>query len=167
MAGKAHQRGPLTRYHGTLKAELREWFGLSFWIMEFEMQIKLERRAYLPHVTLGVLTCKGTTLVTLERGWHGNRPFESCIPEGRYACSRVISPRFGPTWRVDRVPGREDILFHAGNYPKDTDGCILLGQMLSEQEYSILQSRKAVEEFMAETAGLQQIDLFVTGYRPK
>jgi hypothetical protein len=131
------------------------------------MQIKLERRAYLPHVTLGVLTYKGKTLVTLERGWNGNKPFESCIPEGRYPCARVNSPRFGPTWAVKRVPDREDILFHAGNYPKDTDGCILLGQMLSEQEYSVLQSRKAVEEFMADTHDLTQMDLFITGYRPK
>lgn len=131
------------------------------------MQLRLERRAYLPHVTLGVLTYRGKTLVTLERAWNNNRPFESCIPEGRYHCMRVNSPQFGKTWGVKNVPNREDILFHAGNFAKDTEGCILLGQMLSEQEYTILNSRKAVSEFMADTVDLESIDLIITGFRPK
>lgn len=130
------------------------------------MQLRLERRAYLPHVTLGVLVYGRKTLVTLEPPWRGNKVRESCIPEGRYVCSRVNSPKFGRTWEVNGVSGREDILFHGGNTPKDTEGCILLGQMLSEQEYAIVQSRAAMSEFLRDTENLAVMDLLVVPYRP-
>lgn len=65
--------------------------------------------------------------VTLERGWRDNRPRESCIPKGSYTCCEHVSPRFGDTYLVTNVPGRSEILFHAGNFYTDTEGCILVG----------------------------------------
>lgn len=128
------------------------------------MRVKLERRAYLPHCTIGVLTYGAKTFVTMERPWRGNEPFESCIPEGKYTCKRVMSPKFGDTWEVTAVPRREAILFHAGNKSSDVQGCIALGTMLSEQEYAVLYSKKAIEEFLCDTKHLPEIELCVTHY---
>ena len=133
------------------------------------MKLQLERRAYLPHCTIGVLTYQhdgDKTLVSMERPWLDNAPFESCIPEGKYVCRRFSSKKFGETWEVCGVPKREAILFHAGNVAGDVQGCIALGTTLSEQEYKILASRKAVGEFLADTAGASELELIVTHYKP-
>ena len=57
----------------------------------------------------------------------------SCIPEGEYRCEWHHSPKFGHVYKVMHVPGRTDILIHAGNYAGDVNkgyktdsyGCIL------------------------------------------
>lgn len=68
--------------------------------------------------------------VTMERPWRDNKPFKSCIPTGTYAVGRHQSPKFGACLKVHDVPDRTDILFHAGNFPEDTTGCILPGSKL-------------------------------------
>ena len=73
---------------------------------------------------------------SIELPWKDNTPDMSCIPAGKYSCTWHMSPRFGWVYKVHDVPGRSDILFHAGNIAGDTDvgfktdskGCILLGQ---------------------------------------
>lgn len=125
------------------------------------MELKLERRAYLPHVTLGVLTCAQRTWVTLELPWRDNEPFKSCIPDGRYDVRRKSSRRFGETWEVLNVSRREAILFHAGNTTKDTEGCILIGTYLSEQDYAIGGSKVAMQELNACLSGVETIQLSV------
>ena len=70
-------------------------------------------------------------LRTLELPWKNNERGISCIPEGVYECKPFPSHRFGMTWEVTRVPDRSAILFHKGNYPKDTRGCILVGSGVS------------------------------------
>lgn len=52
----------------------------------------------------------------------------SSIPAQQYECHWHQSSRFGSTYRVLDVPGRTNVLFHAGNRAKDTRGCIILGQ---------------------------------------
>ena len=52
---------------------------------------------------------------TLELPWLNNIRQESCIPAGTYNCERLNHPRFGHCWHVKDVPGRSEILFHAGN----------------------------------------------------
>ena len=129
------------------------------------MRLRLERRAYLPHCTIGVLTYGDErTLVTMERPWRENEAFVSCIPEGRYSCKRYHSKKFEDTWEVRGVPSREYILFHAGNSAADVQGCIALGTMLSEQEYKVLNSRVALKEFLRDTARESALDLTITHY---
>lgn len=67
---------------------------------------------------------------TLEPPWRENRPFESCIPPGVYKGFKRIKGT--GKWDYDviellEVPGRKNIQLHAGNYPKNTTGCVLLG----------------------------------------
>jgi len=67
--------------------------------------------------------------VTLELPWRANMRNLSCIPAGDYTVSKVNSPKFGPgTFQVNNVKGRSHILFHAGNFTRDIEGCILLGE---------------------------------------
>jgi len=53
---------------------------------------------------------------------------ETCIPTGTYNVTSYDSPKQGRTVPLlEDVPGFADIEIHVGNYPRDTDGCLLLG----------------------------------------
>ena len=93
------------------------------------LKLKLIRKAANSLGTKGILEVPGlnTSLFTIENPWLDNKKTDSCIPTGTYICKPVNSPRFGKTIEVTDVPNRSHILFHAGNSPDDTDGCILLG----------------------------------------
>jgi hypothetical protein len=94
----------------------------------------LLRHTDSPHGVFGYLTLyddaaqRVARFVTAEDDWLNNLPRVSCIPAGTYRCHRVVSPKFGPTYQVMAVPGRDHILFHAGNVEENTEGCILLGE---------------------------------------
>lgn len=70
--------------------------------------------------------------VTMELPWKNNGKNISCIPVGIYTVVKHTSPKFGSCLKVLDVPGRSEILFHAGNYNKDTHGCILPGKQFAE-----------------------------------
>ena len=112
------------------------------------MILKLLRTKHLPDRTLGKLEVEGKTFATLELPDKGNQKNISRIPEGRYECIPRWSRKF-PYMHllVLAVPDRSDILIHAGNTPKDTSGCILIGKGFSPTD-GLTSSRKAVEELM-------------------
>lgn len=96
------------------------------------------KRVYKPLHTQGVMLVSGAKFCsTLEETWKNNasdNPFtvaeeESCIPEGEYEASVIVSPSRG--WKVILfygVPKRTAIEIHSGNKLKDTKGCILVGK---------------------------------------
>jgi hypothetical protein len=121
-------------------------------------RVKLIRVEKDHNLTRGVLLVDGKyQAVTLELPYRDNQRDISCIPVGTYNCQRVQSPRFGNTFEVTEVPGRSHILFHAGNYPRDTRGCILLGTSMYADLASISQSRSAMGGFLV---AMQNIDEF-------
>ncbi len=66
---------------------------------------------------------------TLDQG-----PFWAKVKDGTYTCKRGEhqlhnSPKF-ITFEVTGVEGHQGILFHVGNYNKDSEGCILLGRRI-------------------------------------
>ena len=94
--------------------------------------------------------------LTLEPPWKNNEKNISCIPCGLYQCEFHISPKFGPTYQVKGVPDRTHILFHKGNYTKNTKGCVLVGEQFErtdKSECTLLASAKGFGEFMKRNAG--------------
>ena len=82
--------------------------------------------------TLGYLSCKTGELIcyTLELPDHDNLPNISRIPAGHYDVDylkRSWSGKYHNTYHVRKVPGRSGILFHKGNWAKNSRGCILTG----------------------------------------
>lgn len=71
---------------------------------------------------------------TLEPALRPARPASQegvwAIPAGWYRMELTMSPRFHRLLPILRyVPGRTGIRIHAGNTPKDTRGCILVGHL--------------------------------------
>lgn len=99
--------------------------------------------------------------LTLERPWQDNVENLSCIPMGRYRCRRIRSPKFGVTFEVCEVPGRTNILLHAGNVLADTQGCILVGEEFAGtwEAPSLASSRRGFEELMRYLEGMTEFDL--------
>jgi hypothetical protein len=94
----------------------------------YSKSVILKRILSNAYVTLGQLWIGGFPLLaTLELPWRDNHKMVSCIPAGAYTIMRVNLPKFGTTYEVLGVPGRSEILFHKGNYPSHTEGCILVG----------------------------------------
>ena len=53
---------------------------------------------------------------------------QTCIPTGTYDVTSYPSPRNGRNVPLlNNVPGFAYVEIHEGNFPKDTDGCLLLG----------------------------------------
>lgn len=92
-----------------------------------------------------------------ERADLNNQRNISCIPVGKYRCTRHITanyPEARRAYAVNDVPNRTGILFHSGNIPiVDSQGCILLGMSAGKlahngrQMDAVLQSRDAMENF--------------------
>ena len=99
------------------------------------------------------------TVATLELPWKDNKKEVSCIDSGYYTNVKQFSAagKLGKRLEIPDVPGRTDIRFHAGNYPKDTKGCILVGEYSDEPDY-IKNSRKTMDamydDFKDETGNL-------------
>ena len=100
-------------------------------------------------------------LMTLELPWRDNKRGCSCIPKGTYTCKKVQSRKFGETFEITGVEGRDSILFHKGNFPSSTRGCILLGLGTASCNggYMITDSARAMEKFLAAVGNAQQFTL--------
>ena len=68
-------------------------------------------------------TCK-----VLELVWKDNQKRISCIPTGDYEVSKRWSEKYGSHFIVLNVPNRSYILWHYGNFHKNTLGCLLMGK---------------------------------------
>lgn len=108
------------------------------------MKLKLHRVYKGDDYTIGKLYIDGVAFCdTMEDKYRdltkeAKVPGETCIPNGTYKITMdVVSPKYskrkqydfckGKLPRLLNVPKFEGILIHIGNYPKDTEGCILVG----------------------------------------
>jgi hypothetical protein len=99
------------------------------------MNVKIKRE-YFPTETLGSLKVFDKMLIvfeckTIELPDKYNQRKISCIPEGTYQVSKIVSPTKGKCFSIHDVPNRSAVLIHIGNYAAgkkvDTEGCILPG----------------------------------------
>lgn len=80
------------------------------------------------------------------------RGMDRRILEGVYDVAWWHSPKFNrilPVLFNEQVPRDRCILIHAGNYPKDTEGYILLGSTFSDE--GVFNSLSTLKSFLALT----------------
>lgn len=99
--------------------------------------------------------------VTLEHSYNG-RPK---LPPGSYTCVKGLHKLHDgisfETFEITGVPGHTGVLFHVGNYNKDSNGCVLLGRRVVPQETGermITSSKNTFNKFIDIT---KNIDSFV------
>lgn len=106
----------------------------------------------------GVLRGEGIlTLRTGELQRSDNAVNLSRIPPGVYRLTKHDSPKFGECLFVHGVPGRTNILIHAGNWCGrgdlrcDVKGCILVGEVrgVLMGQWAVLNSRIALASLLS------------------
>lgn len=125
------------------------------------MDLTLTRSAIAKDGVLGTLKSNDLSFscVTLEHAYEditsANR-FNPKLPAGTYKCVRGqhrlhnMTSDF-TTFEITGVPGHSNILFHWGNYNRDSEGCVLIGDAVttdSDGEVMITSSRLTFSEFM-------------------
>jgi len=129
------------------------------------MNLNLQRTNLSPNSTEGKLSVNGTfqcyTLEPTVREVVGESvslwkiPGKTAIPAGTYAVEvTYFVPQaalgqgggyYAPL--LDNVPGFIGIRIHIGNFPNDTEGCILVGTQLGQDE--VLNSKVAFTALMS------------------
>ncbi len=87
------------------------------------------KRWYHKDCTIGRLTLSGGTFqcFTLELPWKENERGISCIPAGTYEAFKRMSPKNGSVIELLNVKDRSNIQIHRGNYTRQIEGCVLVG----------------------------------------
>ena len=121
------------------------------------INLLLIRDTFSDNSTIGELFINGERFCdTLENPWINNKKNVSCIPRGEYKVrlrlARESATRDYLHLLVEDVENRSYILFHIGNTPKDTSGCILVG--LGSQQDFVSNSRLAMDLVMKEILNL-------------
>lgn len=115
------------------------------------MKVRIKRAWSDERCTLGMLSIEGLThdpFFTLENPARFTTK-DARIPSGTYECEPYSGTKYKDVYIVKDVPGRTAILFHWGNFERDTEGCILIGDgagMMSGQP-AITGSRIAFDRF--------------------
>lgn len=113
-------------------------------------KILLKREIISNKAILGILYKEGKEIArTLENPDLGNMPKISCIPTGTYKCVKDNTGKF-QWWKVLNVKGRRDVEIHQGNTTKDTEGCIIIGQLWGfyQGRLAVLNSVKTLEKLI-------------------
>ena len=124
------------------------------------------RETFTDKSTIGKLFVNGEYFCyTLELPYRDNQRRISCIPSGEYKVrlrlARESATRNYLHLLVQDVPNRTYILFHRGNRPSHTKGCILVGQTY-EQDF-VGNSTLAMDLLMKEIINLggENINLII------
>jgi hypothetical protein len=130
------------------------------------VNLLLIRDTFTKKSTIGKLHINGETFCdTLENPWLDNQRNISCIPEGQYKVrlrlARESATRDYLHLLVQDVPNRKWILVHIGNYPSQTQGCILVGN--GREQDAVNNSRLAMDLVIKEILNLdgENINLII------
>lgn len=127
-------------------------------------QVVLQRAWSDYRATLGmikILDHDHPPLFTLENPLRATT-VDSRIPGGDYICTPYSGTKFKDVYLVKDVPNRTAILFHVGNFERDTEGCILvgLGAGMMKSEPAVMQSQDGFAIFKA-VIGQQNFKLWI------
>ena len=136
------------------------------------MDLRLERLWLAPLDTIGTFLIDGLfecfVLEDQVREAGVKVPGQTAIPVGRYEVIITPSQRFKEDLPLlVGVPGFEGVRIHAGNTHEDTEGCILVGQVLTGlapgPSFTIGNSRRALNLVLVKLkAGLARGTVSVT-----
>lgn len=127
----------------------------------------LTRQMRSEHGIFGTLHMPETTYATLEHAYRVGDVYAPKLPEGEYLCVKGTHRLEGmnhsfETFEVTNVPGHTGILFHVGNYNRDSNGCILLGSSYSQSSPPmIIASNTAFRFFLCYLKDVSQFELTV------
>ena len=123
----------------------------------------LIRDTFTDKSTLGKLYFNGEFYGhTLELPWKDNEKRASCIPKGVYEVKKRHTEESKYKYEhlhILDVENRELILLHIGNYPKNSKGCILLGNTRALN--FVGESRKAFYKLMYDLGSFDKIELII------
>ena len=131
-----------------------------------DVNLLIIRDTFTDNSTLGKLFINGEKFCdTLELPYRDNQRSVSCIPAGQYEVrlryAEESASRKYTHLLVKDVPNRSYILFHKGNKPSNTRGCILVGQ--TRQQDFVGNSTLAMNLLMKEIINLggENINLII------
>jgi hypothetical protein len=119
--------------------------------MNFKLSIFIVRE----DCRIGIMSINGDIFTTLDLGTDRN-----FLPPGTYYCKEVDSDSFGNTFEIE-VEGHSCVYFHNGNYPKDTNGCILLGLGYDPTVPMITHSKTAFDKFQRLLQDVESFNLII------
>lgn len=137
------------------------------------MNLTLKNTEYTPDGIFGELLDENLNRVafTLQHAYDSGNGIGSYVPKvppGAYLCVKGEHKLEGmtsyfTTYEVTKVQGCTGILFHVGNFNKDSAGCILLGSgiELDNNPPMITASRLAFQDFIVLQSGLDSFTLVV------
>jgi hypothetical protein len=127
------------------------------------MNLRLIRRIFSEVSTIGELFIDDVhQCYTLEPAVKTDGSTPHAIPEGAYAVTIRESPRFGREMpHVENVPDFEGILIHWGNYPHDTEGCILVGENVDKNPDIIDTSKVAFAKLYPRLEGAESEGILI------
>ena len=107
------------------------------------MNITIERQPPKGQAVFGKLMIDGQDeCYTLEH-------LDVILAPGTFPVELTFSPRFQKYLPLlDNTPHRTDIRIHAGNWPHDSEGCILVGQQIAPDSSMILYSLIALNSLV-------------------
>ena len=121
-------------------------------------KVKVQRFLESDKSTIGKIYINGEHFCySLELPNKNNEPFISRIPEGTYKCLPYSSKKYPDVVELQNVKNRSKVLIHAGNYPKNTQGCILLGNTFKKNYVG--GSKKTLQEFFKKTSLTFEIEI--------
>jgi hypothetical protein len=100
---------------------------------------------------------------TLELTWKDNKKSVSCIPKGVYEARKRSGDESGKYKyqhiEILDVPDRSLILIHVGNFPKNSKGCLLLG---NTRAFNFVgDSRKAFYRLMYDLQNFEELEVII------
>jgi hypothetical protein len=133
------------------------------------MDLTLKRNDYTPEGIFSTLTDESGAVIaiTLDHAYdsgHGDGSYQPKLRPGTYSCIRGTHRLHNmthdfETFEITGVKGHTNILFHAGNFNKDSDGCVLLGN--ERHGDMIMNSKVTFSYFMSLQEGVDQFTLTV------
>lgn len=116
------------------------------------MEITLERNIFTENRTIGSLSVKGShecfTVEDTVRAKGVKVDGKTAIPAGRYEVLITFSNRFKRLMPLlVGVPNFDGVRIHTGNTEKDTEGCIIVGQLIAQDNSGVINSKVAYGMF--------------------